>query len=460
MADGDFLTGLSLRARPANAMAEAAVLGALLANNRAREQCLSLSPADFSTPDYARLYARIIGDIDLGRRVDAVSLRGHFDPEMLADVTASMLGLAIQHFVVEIKDCAARRALIDIAEALATEAFVGGATLESMINAAARIDAITAGASSGSGTDLGGAVMGALEMLDRAQKKQSPEGVLTGFRSIDRRLGGLENETMTVLAARPGMGKTGLGCNIAMNAASTGIPVIMFSLEMSRTQLARRVLASATGVPVIAIKRGSVNLDDTGRLVAAGQQMRDLPLWIEDASGVGHSTISARVRAWRRKNPGYCLAIVDHLHIVKPDDADVRNGATYAVGQVSVALKRLSKACNLPVVALAQLSRKPEEREDKRPNLGDLRQAGDIEQDADSVGFLYRDEYYANQAPDPKQKDGESDEKFANRKSLLERRKQEAKGKAELIWAKVRDGEPGTDELNFEAVTASFSEVV
>ena len=438
-------------------MAEAAVLGALLANNRAREQCLILQPSDFSVAEYEHLFARITSEIDMGRRVDAVSLRGHFDEAVIAGVAASMVSLMIEPYVREIQDCAARRQLIDVAAALATEAFAGGTTLDSLLNAAARIDALASGASAGSGVSFGGAVEEALASLGRAQERDAADAVSTGFRSIDERLGGLEDETLTIIAARPGMGKTGLACNLALNVAQAGIPVIVFSLEMSRLQLARRVLASLSRIPVIAIKRGRVNVDDTGRLVAIGKLMGGLPLWIEDASGVAASQIAARVRVWRRKVEGRGLVIVDHLHIVRPEGTDIRAGATYAVGQVSGALKRISKASRVPVVALAQLNRGVEGREDKRPGLADLRASGDIEQDADSVGFIYRAEYYLGSKPE--RGSGESEFKYTTRVSEWETERERAAGRADLIWAKVRDGSPGTDALRFDAMTASFSEV-
>jgi replicative DNA helicase len=207
---------------------------------------------------------------------------------------------------------------------------------------------------------------------------------------------------------------------------------------------------------VIAIKRGSVGVEAADRVVGAGKSLRGLPIWIEDGTGTRASTITVRSRAWRRKHPGPALVIVDHLHIVRPEDGDIRSGATYAVGQVSGALKRLSKSCHLPVIALAQLNRGVEGREDKRPGLADLRASGDIEQDADSVGFLYREEYYLT--GEPRQITGETEAKFNVRAAEWANQKAAAAGKAELIWSKVRDGQSGTDNLRFDGPTTSFTE--
>ena len=433
------------------------MLGALLSNNRVREQCLNLDQEHFADPEYARAFTRITERIDEGGRVDAVSLRGEFEGDLIANLLGSMVGLQISEYVLAIKDCAARRQLIEIAEHMAAQAFAGGLTTETAINAAARIDAIALGSCPISGIMLGDAVTQALAALKDAQEHSGLAGLSSGYHCIDERLGGFEDDTLTIIAARPGMGKTGLGCNIAIKMARAGVPVIMFSLEMSRMQLARRALASATGVPVIAIKRGSVNVKNTGDLVGAGKSLLGLPLWIEDAAGVPASVIASRTRAWRRKHAGPAMMMVDHLHIVRPEDGDIRSGATYAVGEVSGALKRISKACGMPVVALAQLNRGVEGRDDKRPGLADLRQSGNIEQDADSIAFIYREEYYLGN--EPIRKPAESEGAHNSRRATWAEDKQRVSGDADLIWAKVRDGQPGTDKLKFDGPTTTFSEV-
>jgi replicative DNA helicase len=455
MADGEFLSGLSLRARPANLMAEAAVLGALLANNRAREQCLALSPEDFSDPDYARLYAWVIGDIDLGRRVDAISLRGQFEPQLIADVVASMVSLVIDGYVREIKDCGARRSAIDICEALVTEAFAGGDTTSMLSNAATRIDEVMSG--SGrlvSGVTLTQALDRAVAAIEEARDRKGPAGISTGFPTLDERIGGLEPGTLTVIAGRPGMGKSALGWQIALNAAVNKIGVLAISLEMSAVELGRRALASFAGVPVTAMKYGRVNIEQGSNIKLAQRRLRDLPLMIEDSAGQSAAVIAARARSMRRKGLG--LIMIDHLHIVRPEDADARQGATWAIGRISGAMKRLAKDCECPVLLLAQLNRGVEGRDDKRPGLGDLRQAGDIEQDADAVGFVYRPEYYLGSKPE--RKSGEAAALYDARVATWQDGKADAVGKAELIWSKIRDGQPGTDALIFDGPTTAFRE--
>lgn len=433
------------------------MLGALLRNNRSRELCLDLLPEHFANFDHGRVFMEAVLRIDGGGRVDAVALKSQFDSSLLADLLASTISMDILPYVAAIQDCAARRRLIQIGESLVTQAFSTDGASRMATEAAASLDAIVLPGTDVSGVTLDAAVTDALAAMDAAIKSDGPTGVSSGFRCIDERLGGLEDKTLNVIAARPGMGKTALGCDIALRVARNGVPVLIWSLEMSRLQLARRLLASVSGIPVIAIKRGRVGMNGAARIVAASKPLFGLPLWIEDGTGTRASTITMRSRSWRRRNPGPALIIIDHLHIVRTEDGDIRSGATYAIGQVSGALKRLSKTCCIPVIALAQLSRGVEAREDKRPTLSDLRASGDIEQDADSVGFLYRPDYYLGDTPE--KRSNETDKAFDARASTWENDKQKNAGKADLIWAKVRDGENGTDKLLFNGPTASFSEV-
>jgi len=229
---------------------------------------------------------------------------------------------------------------------------------------------------------------------------------------------------------------------------------LLISLEMSSRELGRRVLATAAEVPVTAMKYGRINADQASRLVVARRELRGLPLKIDDAAGLTAAQIAGRARSLKRKGLG--LVVIDHLHIVRPDDLDSKQGATWAVGRISGAMKRLAKDCGVPVLLLAQLNRGVEGRDDKRPGLGDLRQAGDIEQDADAVGFVYRPEYYLGSEPEPRE--GEARSKLDERRLAWCDRKAEVAGQAELIWAKIRDGETGTDQLRFDGPTTTFRE--
>ena len=223
---------------------------------------------------------------------------------------------------------------------------------------------------------------------------------------------------------------------------------------MSATQLAMRSLSVMSGIPLERLKTGRI--DNGGeRLLAARRELQSLPLWIDDGSGLTVGLIALKARSVKRTH-GLNLLMIDHLHIVRPDDQDVKLGATWAVGRVSAGLKRLAKTLDCAVLVLAQLNRGVEGRDDKHPGLADLRQSGDIEQDADAVGFIYRPEYYLG--AEPEQTKGETREAHANNLARWERDRIRLKGKAELIFAKVRDGSTGTVTLRFNAETTSFSE--
>lgn len=304
-------------------------------------------------------------------------------------------------------------------------------------------------------TSLNEAMDEAMRQADAAVGRVGPVGLATGFASIDTMLGGLEAGTLTVLGGRPGSGKSALGHQIAIHAARQGVGVLEISLEMSAVQLGRRALAAASGVPLWAMKRGE-HAQYVKRIIDARRELHDLPLSIEDGGGLTAALITLKARAAQRRHKGLGLIMIDHLHIVLPDAADARHGGTWAVGRVSGAMKRLAKEMGCPVLLLAQLNRQLEARDDKRPGLADLRQAGDIEQDADAVMFAYRPEMYLGGVPEGAS--GETPEKLANRRTQYEADKVRLRGKAELIFAKVRDGETGTVALTFDGQTTSFAE--
>jgi len=208
-------------------------------------------------------------------------------------------------------------------------------------------------------------------------------------------------------------------------------------------------------VPIWAMKAGRMSNDDAGRIVMARRELAGLPMWIDDTAGRAPIDIVRQCRALKRTR-GLGLVMIDHLHLMRPEAADARHGGTWAVEQASGAIMLLAKECEVPVVLCAQLTRGMEGREDKRPVLSDLRQAGAIEQDASAVAFVYRPEYYLG--GEPERKEGETDDKLNARVDDWRRRKEESTGKAEVIWGKVRDGEPGTDHMLFDGPTASFRE--
>ena len=312
----------------------------------------------------------------------------------------------------------------------------------------------------------------ALQKAEEAGRRNGPAGLSTGFPAVDEMLGGLENSTLTVLAGRPGTGKSAYGWAIALNvaknaqaardaAAAEGRPVgrdgggvLAISLEMSAAELGRRAFAVHAGVSIQDMKHGKIGANFK-KLAAARAELGRLPLTIEDGGGLTAAMISMKARAAHRRH-GLGLIMIDHLHIIRPEDGDAKHGGTWAVGRISGAMKRLAKEFDCPVLLLAQLNRGVESRDDKRPMLADLRQAGEIEQDADAVMFLYRAEYYMTK--EPEEGPNESREQFTNRLAKWQASKAAARGKAELIVAKVRDGATGSIDLMFDGQTTSFSE--
>lgn len=466
--------GLSPRQPPSNLQAEQALLGAILANNKAYDRVSGfLAPEHFADPIHARIFHAITRHIQAGRLVDAVTLKTEFEhagtlddaggAAYLAQLLTAMVGIInAGEYGQIIHDAWKRRQLIEIGETIVNDAFYASAAADDPMSAddilgaaVAALEAAFSVEQERKGVDLNDALDAALQAAEDAAKRDGPAGLTTGFASLDAILGGLEDGTMNVVAGRPGMGKSALVWQIALHAARAGVGTVVHSLEMSGTSLGRRALSYAAGVPLTELRTGRITNEHAAALVRARRELADLPLTIEDAGGLTAAQIDIRTRAAHRKH-GVGLIVVDHLHIVRPEDRDERNGATWAVGKISRAMKALAKRHRCPVIVAAQLNRGVEGRDDKRPTLADLRQAGDIEQDADTIAFVYREEYYARE---PVAKEGEPHDKFRDRQLAYEDHRRAIAGKAEVIVAKVRDGEPGSATLRFRGDTTSFHEV-
>lgn len=462
------LLGLSLRLPPSNLQAEQALLGAILANNKAFHAVAEfLSPVHFADSVHGQIFKVIARGIGAGRLMDGVVLRGEFEHSgvleevggtaYLAQLLSSMVGIInAREYALAIRAAWQRRQLISAGEDIVNGAFDPEQPIEEVqAHAIASIEGAFGADTDRKAVSLNDAMDGAMEAMEAARTGDGPIGLSTGFQSLDTRLGPMESDMLFVLAGRPGMGKSALGMQIAVSAARQGIGVLALSLEMSAVALGRRVLSSISGVPVGVIRSGHATHEQGAAIVLARKVLHDLPLSIEDGSGLTAAQIDLKARAAHRRH-GLGFVMVDHLHIVRPEDADVRQGATWAVGRISGAMKRLAKTHRCPVLLLAQLNRGVEGRDDKRPGLADLRQAGDIEQDADAVAFVYRPEYYLK--GEPERTEGESNEKHAKRVNDWREKKAAVAGVAEVIFAKIRDGEPGTVSLRFTGDTASFGE--
>lgn len=311
--------------------------------------------------------------------------------------------------------------------------------------------------------DMNAALDAAMEAANRASQSGGVSGLSTGMRKIDRIIGGLQPKTMTVLAGRPGMGKSALAAQWAVNVAvqardnpSLG-GVFIASLEMAAEQIAQRVLAYSANVDASRLRDGR-HRDYAYQLELARADLDNLPILIDDDGSSTIAQVRLRTREAARRLGKLSLIVIDHMHIVEPDERDLRrDNMTIALGRISAGCKALAKEFDCAVLALAQLSRKLEDREDKRPVLSDLRQAGNIEQDADTVAFVYRPEYYVSDEPTA-QKPGEGAQTYQARVRAHDELKANVAGKAEIIFEKVRGGRKATAHLRFRDETVSFEE--
>ena len=300
----------------------------------------------------------------------------------------------------------------------------------------------------------------AIDMAARAYERDGKlSGIATGLSDLDRMLGGLQSSDLVIVAGRPGMGKTALATNIAFNIAkayrfetkpdgarttTNGGIVGFFSLEMSAEQLATRIIAEQSGVASYRIRRGDISDDDFHLITDAARDMQAVPFHIDQTGGISIAQLTARARRLKRQR-GLDLIVVDYLQLLSSSKrADNR---VQELTEITTGLKTLAKELSVPVVALSQLSRQVESRDDKRPQLSDLRESGSIEQDADVVMFVFREEYYLkNRQP------REGTEEFIAWQSEMER----AHGRAEIIIGKQRHGPTGTVELQFDAEVTRF----
>ena len=470
------------RAPPVNYEAEQALLGAVLANNAALEKVAEfLRSEHFAEPVHGRIFEACTKLIERGQIADAVQLKNLFEQDgSLAEAGGAQYIAKLQASAISIinagdygrtiHDLYMRRQLIELGEDVVNDAFdqdLDKPAGEQIEVAEQRLYSL-----SESGTIEGGfrafshALTQAVEMAEAARKRDGHiAGVPTGFADLDRLLGGLQKSDLIVLAGRPSMGKTALATNIGFNAArlerkqsDDGGVIGFFSLEMSAEQLATRILAEVSEVPSERIRRGELSDRDFDRVVQASAELSSIPMFIDDSPAISVSQLRTRSRRLKRQQ-GLSLVIVDYLQLMRPAAGARFDNRVQEVSDITRGLKAIAKELEVPVLALSQLSRAVEQREDKRPLLSDLRESGSIEQDSDVVMFVYREQYYLERAQ-PTQRSEESDEHFDQRHDKWKERCDKALGIAEIIVAKQRHGPIGTRRLSFHGPTTKFSDFV
>ena len=483
-ASGDLPTA---RALPANLEAEAAFLGAVLIDNRVLEELrVPLRPEHFFAPIHARVFERVVTLIDRQMVVSPVTLKPYFEGDealaelggtaYLARLTEDGQGLlAPRGLAQQIYDLALLRELVSVGRDLVEGALDTSKEVDPMdrIEAAEeRLFNVAAGATIGTEAEsFSKASHKALALIEIAINSGGHvSGKTTGFSSINDKCGGLHNSDLVIVAGRPGMGKSALATNIAFNCAerwlrdqrdgvekSVGAGVALFSLEMSSDQLATRILAEQAGIPSEALRMGKISRADFHQLSAASQRLADLPLYIDDTPALSISALRTRARRLKRQHREIGLIVVDYLQLLQ-GSARSQDNRVNEISEISRGLKTLAKELNVPVIALSQLSRAVEQREDKRPMLSDLRESGSIEQDADMVWFIYREDYYVG-AREPKRPVESDDAKVHDQHAAWVADMERVYGLAELIVAKQRHGATGKVRLRFEPKVTRFSDL-
>jgi replicative DNA helicase len=462
---------------PHNIEAEQQLLGAILTNNDLYDRVASIiRPAHFFDPVHARIFEVAAARIQKNALASPVTLKAFFeDDEGLAELggpayLARLAGAAISAFAVRdyaqmIYDLAIRRELIGLGRDISAKAArieVESEPAEQIVEAEQALYALgEAGQTDRGFQSFLKAVTDAVNVANAAfQRDGGLAGLATNLQDMDRKLGGLHRSDLLILAGRPSMGKTALATNIAFSVAKAykrgklpdgsegavdGGVVGFFSLEMSAEQLAARVLSEASEVPSEQIRRGDMTEAEFRRFVEAAKTLEACPLYIDDTPALPISQLAARARRLKRTH-GLDLLIVDYLQLVRP--ATAKDSRVNEVSEITQGLKAIAKELDIPVLALSQLSRQVENREDKRPQLSDLRESGSIEQDADVVMFVFREEYYRE-----REKPGDHDlEAMAKWQELMEA----VHGRAEVIIGKQRHGPIGSVELSFEGRFTRF----
>ncbi|SSZ39140.1 Replicative DNA helicase [Bartonella grahamii] len=466
----------SFRQLPHNIEAEQALLGAIIINNNALDRVSDFLKAEhFFEPLHQKLFDIISKIIQNGKVADPITIKPFVDnDEKIADITVYnyVVRLATEAVTIintkdygsVIYDLFIRRSLINLGTQVVNRAYDASVELttsqqiETVENQL--FELAEKGKYGGGFENFNTAITKALNMASAAKKRSSKlSGIATHIKTLDEKMGGLQPSDLIILAGRPAMGKTSLATNIAFNIANAckrdnsqaneGGIVGFFSLEMSSEQLATRIISEQIKVSSSDMRRGNISEEQFAKIIHAMRSLQTIPLYIDQTGGVSLAQLSARARRLKRQH-GLDVLIIDYIQLMTSGSKRSLENRVQEITAITTGLKALAKELNIPIIALSQLSRQVENRTDKRPQLSDLRESGSIEQDADIVLFVYREEYYLkNEEP----KEGTAE--YSKWQEAME----QAKGKAEVIIAKQRHGPTGIVPLAFQSDFTRFSDL-
>ena len=434
---------------PQNIEAEEAVLGAILVNPSVITKVVEfITPESFYKPAHKYVYEAMLQLFNQNERIDLVSVSDvlSFNSKLeiiggrafINDLSYKTITTSnIEYYAKIVQEKAIKRALINAGSEIVSLGYDLNSTDDSLDNAERLIVEIAAKKATKDMSHVKDLVLQSYEKIEyRYNHRDELTGVPTGFYELDNMTSGLQKSDLVILAARPSMGKTAFALNIAQNVAiKAKIPVAIFSLEMSKEQLVQRMLCSEAEVDTQKIRTGNMQRKDWDKLANAMSEISDAPLYIDDSAGCTLTDIRAKCRrlAMEEKNLG--LVVIDYLQLM---EGVGREDRIQQISAISRGLKTLARELDVPVIALSQLSRAVEQRKDRRPMLSDLRESGAIEQDADIVMFIYRDDYYNRE-------EGDDAPKATGKE-----------GKSEIIIAKQRNGPVGNFELLFQGNITKF----
>lgn len=456
------------RTMPESLEAEAAVLGSMMLDS----ECIGLAVQQISADAFYRLEHQMMFEaivalwekkdkrFDLVLLRDELKKRGQLEevggPEYLEIIANSVPSSAnVEHYLQIVKDKQMMRELISAASEVMTEAFDStGEAAEKLDRAEQRIFNVTQKKITGSAVSVKEILVQAFEAIEK-RERHHVTGLPTGFLELDELTCGLQNGEMIVIAGRPSMGKTSFAMNIIEHiSADNNIPVAFFSLEMSKQQIAERLLCSRALVDLQAIRKGIINDRQNQDLLQVAGELSEKPIYVDDTPGITPLQLRGKARRLRSHHDIKCI-FIDYLQLMSLGIGTKVESRQQEVSEMSRYLKALAKELEIPVVVLSQLNRAPEGREDHRPRMGDLRESGSIEQDADVVMLLHREDYYKKEITDS---DGAEEGTTMKQSSQKSQKRDGSQGNiAEVIIAKQRNGPTGTIKLVFNKQYTKFN---